>query len=204
MMERMTNGTSTSGTTTRPGPPHLLGLTEPAERPGNVPESFWAGLLEVGWAARLRSEDAQTRFRLHYYGQRLDGLVVGDELPALVYAVSASGHRILLFDGAAHGHDAMFCDTWDQDALRARRADQVYVDADGEDVFELVVWAGYNIDWEEERDSFLDADGSDLVTLADGRRIPFEVARHAAFDALTVTATNAYGRATDVVSEELA
>lgn len=204
MMGRMTNDVSMPTTTERPGPPHLLGLTMPTDRPRNVSENFWAGLLEVGWAARLRSEDGWTRFQLHYYGELFEGLIGGDELPALVYAVTASGQRILLFDGAVHGYDAMFCASRDEDALRTRRADQVYVDADGEDTFELVVWAGYNIDWEDERDSFVDPDDPDLVQLADGRRIPFEVARHAAFDALSITATNERGRATDVVSEELA
>ncbi|MGW7572043.1 hypothetical protein ACWGJV_38005 [Streptomyces tendae] len=83
-------------------------------------------------------------------------------------------------------------------------ANQVYVDADGEDTFELVIWVGYNIDWEDERQSFADADNPDLVTLIDGRRIPFEMARHAAFDAISIIATTARGRATDVVSEDLA
>ncbi|MFI6014510.1 hypothetical protein ACIBAG_37930 [Streptomyces sp. NPDC051243] len=55
-----------------------------------------------------------------------------------------------------------------------------------------------------ERQSLTDVDDPDLVTLVDGRRIPFEAARHAAFDAVSITATNARGRATDVVSEELA
>ncbi|MFI6151456.1 hypothetical protein ACIBCA_02030 [Kitasatospora sp. NPDC051170] len=139
----MTNEIPMTGTTARPGPPHLLGLTEPAGRPGNVSESFWSKLLEVGWAGRLRSEDGRTRFQLHYYGQ--------------------------LFDGAVHGYDAMFCESWD-----------------------------------EEREAFVDPDDPGLAVLADGRRIPFEVARHAAFDALSVVATNGRGRATDVVSEELA
>ncbi|MEU1184919.1 hypothetical protein ABZ464_46360 [Streptomyces sp. NPDC005820] len=200
----MTNDISVSGTAMRPGPPHLVGLTESADRPGNVTGNFWAGLLEAGWAARLRSKDGRTRFQLRYYGELFEGLIVGDDLPALLYAVTESGQQILLFDGAAHGYDAMFCESWDEDGLRTRRADQVYVDADGEDTFELVVWAGYNIDWEDERQSFADADDPDFVTLVDGRRIPLEVARHAAFDAVSITATNARGRATDVVSEELA
>ncbi|MBP1158212.1 MULTISPECIES: hypothetical protein [Rhodococcus] len=200
----MTNGMSVSGRTTRPGPPHLVGLTEPADRPCNVSENFWAELLEVGWAARLRSQGGQTRFQLRYYGERSEGLIVGDDLPALVYAVTESGQQILLFDGAAHGHDAMFCDSWDEARLRTRCANQVYVDAEGENTFELVVWVGYNIDWGDERHSITDADDPDLVTLVDGRRIPFEVARHAAFDAVLISATNVRGQATDAVSEELA
>lgn len=204
MIEHMTSGMPVSRTTTRPGPPHLVGLTESADRPCNVTEKRWAGLLEVGWAARLRSKDGQTRFQLRYYGELFEGLIVGDDLPALVYAVTESGQQILLFDGAVHGHDAMFCDSWDEDRLRTRRADQVYVDADGEETFELVVWVGYNIDWEAERQEVVDTEDPDLVTLVDGRRVPFEVVRHAAFDAVSITATNARDRATDVVSEELA
>ncbi|WP_335976541.1 hypothetical protein [Streptomyces sp. CA2R106] len=200
----MTNGTSGSGAAPLPGPPHLAGVTAPADRPGTMSERFWAELLEVGWAARLRTADGRSRFRLHYCGERYDGLIVGGDLPALVYAVGAPGERILLFDGAVHGYDAMFCDRRDADGLRARRADRVYVDADGEDTFELVVWVGYGIDWDDERETLTDPGEPGLVTLADGRRMPFEAARHAAFDAVAITATNACGRATDVVAEELA
>ncbi|NEB04924.1 hypothetical protein [Streptomyces sp. SID13726] len=38
------------------------------------------------------------------------------------HAQCASGQRILLFDGAVHGYDAMFCESRDEDALRTRRA----------------------------------------------------------------------------------
>ncbi|MEU1519817.1 hypothetical protein ABZ490_48210 [Streptomyces sp. NPDC005811] len=44
----MTNALSGTGAAMRPGPPHLVGLTGPADRPGNVSERFRAGLLEVG------------------------------------------------------------------------------------------------------------------------------------------------------------
>ncbi|MER6355929.1 hypothetical protein ABT186_29960 [Streptomyces sp. NPDC001634] len=127
---------------TYPGPPHLAGLTEPAERPAHVSERRWADLLGAGWAGRLCGPAGQTRFRLRYHGDVSEGLITDDAqgLPALVHAVPASGEPVLLFDGSAHGYNALFCDTWDAQALRARRADRTYVDADGEDTFELVVW----------------------------------------------------------------
>ncbi|MFJ9588737.1 hypothetical protein [Streptomyces acidicola] len=196
------------GADTRPGPGHLRGLTEPALRPAHVSERRWAGLLDVGWTGRLRGPDGSNRFRLRYHGELYDGLITDEAqgVPALVYAVPTAGEPILLFDGAAHGCNALFCDTWDAGALSARRAEQIYIDADGEDTFELVVWVGYNIDWDEEdeRATVEDPDDPGLARLVDGRRLPFPVVAADGFDAISVMATNNRGHAFDVVSEELA
>ncbi|WP_447003471.1 hypothetical protein ACRAKI_27930 [Saccharothrix isguenensis] len=191
------------------GPPHLEGLTAPAVRPPNVTDREWAGLLAVGWAGALRTPDGRTSFRLRYHGELVEGRVTGgdvtgEDVPALVHAVADDGRSFLLFDGGAHGYDALFCDTWDEEALAARTADRDYVDEDGEDTFELVVWVGYNVDLEEERDSFAAEDDPDRVILTTGTTMPFATARRTAFDALSITAVNARGRAFDVVQEELA
>ncbi|MEE1772388.1 hypothetical protein PUR34_30540 [Streptomyces sp. JV185] len=91
-------------------------------------------------------------------------------------------------------------------ALSARRAERIYVDADGEDTFELVVWVGYNIDWdnEDERATVEDPDDPGLARLVDGRRLPFPVVAADGFDATGVRATNPRGHTFGVVSEELA
>ncbi|WP_139128902.1 hypothetical protein [Micromonospora nigra] len=192
----------------RSGPPHLAGLTEPAPRPANISERHWNGLLECGWAGRLRTPDGQTRFRLRYHGDRVGETVTEDDQgrPAMVYAVPEQGGPILLFDAAAHGYNALFCDTWDPAELAGRDADEWYVDADEEDTFELVVWVGYQVDYgdEDERRHLVDPDDPELAALSGGRRMPYADAAAAGFDAIAVIATNSRGRATDVVSEELA
>lgn len=192
----------------RSGPGHLRGLTEPAPRPIHVSERRWAALLDGGWAGRVRGPAGSNRFRLLYHGELYDGLITDDAqgLPALVYALPPTGEPILLFDGAAHGYNALFCDTWEARALSARRAERIYVDADGEDTFELVVWAGYGIDWDEEdeRVAIADPDDPDLARLVNGRRLPFPVVAADGFDAIAVMVTNTRGHGFDVVSEELA
>ncbi|MFF0221145.1 hypothetical protein [Streptomyces sp. NPDC004629] len=191
----------------RPGPAHLAGLALPAERPPHMSERRWADLLDIGWAGQLCDPAGQKRFRLRHHGELLNGMITDvQRLPPLVYAVPPSGKPILLFDGAAHGYNALFCDSWDERELRARRADRTYVDSDGEDTFELVVWTGYNIDWddEDERADVEDPDAPGLARLVDGRRLPFAAVAAAGFDSITVTATSARGHARDVLSEELA
>jgi hypothetical protein len=202
---RMASQEPTQAERLHPCPPHLAGLAQPtAERPATVSPQHWAKLLQAGWAGQLRAANGQTRFQIRFHGDLLDGLIVEDEAPALVYAVDGSGERILLFDGGMHGHNAMFCDEHDPQALAARRAERLYVDSDGEDTFEILIWVGHNIDWDEERDEHVDPDDPDMVALIDGRRMPFEVVRQAGFDAILIVATNLSGHATDVVQEELA
>lgn len=162
----------------RPCPAHLVEWAEPTdERLATVSPQHWASLLAVGWAGRLRTPSGQTRFQIHYSGDLFEEAIVEDDnAPALIYAVAAdSGESIVLFDGAAHGYNVVFCDEHDADKLAARRANQRYVDADGESTFEIQVWAGYNIELEPP-----------------------------VFDAFLAVATNGSGRATEVVNEELA
>jgi hypothetical protein len=188
-----------------PCPLHMVGLAQPTdERPATVSPRHWATLLDAGWAGRLRAPDGQTRFKIRYYGELLDGLIVDGEAPALVYAVAESGEPILLFDAGTHGYNALLCDLHDPQELSARQADRWYVDSDGADTFDIVVWAGFNIDWDEEREEHVDPDDPDMVPTVDGRRMPFEAVKQAGFDTFYVVVTNVHGRATDVIQEELA
>ena len=55
------------------------------------------------------------RLQLHYFGDFYDGcLVACEDAPAKLAAVAPdSGEEVLIFDGALHGYNAMFCDEYD-------------------------------------------------------------------------------------------
>lgn len=183
------------------GPLHLDGLTVAADR-----ERF--GLPEAGWAGQLSTPDGMSRFRLRYHGELFEGLVTDDDggRPPMVYAVPDAGDPILLFDGATHGYNAMFCDEWDADVRSGRVAEATYADPDGESTFEVAVWVAYNVDWTDldERDDVADPDEPGVALLTGGRRLPFDDVERAGFDAVAITVISARGRVTDVLQEELA
>jgi len=179
------------------GPTYLEGLTS---RP-DVPDKKGV------WERQLISAAGERQFRIRYYGALHDkhkGLIVGtDFAPSLVYAVEIStGQEILLFDGCRHGYNALFCDTYTADQLQQRPVDNLYVDTEGYDVFEITVIACYGFDYEEEFTGQVGGDGR--VELINGDKIPFERVKRDGYDTLQILATNLKGSTFEVVSEELA
>lgn len=154
----------------------------------------------------LASPDGQTEFKVAYHGTLFnDEVIIGTvESPSIVYAITNQDEKVLLFDGSLHGYNAMFSDTWKQSNLDARRVDKTYVDADGADRFQLLIWAGYSIDYDEEWDDYVDEANPDVATLIDGRTMSRDEVRQAGFDWLAITTVNSRGRTIDILNEELA
>lgn len=189
-----------------PTPLHLVGYTRPASRPAGFEESKWDYLATAGWIGMLASPDGQTEFKVAYHGTLFnDEVIIGTvESPSIVYAITNQDEKVLLFDGSLHGYNAMFSDTWKQSNLDARRVDKTYVDADGADRFQLLIWAGYSIDYDEEWDDYVDEANPDVATLIDGRTMSRDEVRQAGFDWLAITTVNSRGRTIDILNEELA
>jgi hypothetical protein len=77
----------------------LEGLAKPYN-PQDWIDEEWTGTLDIR---------GQRRFRIRYYGELFEGLIVGTEdAPQLVYGEDEStGELFLLFDGCSHGYNAM-------------------------------------------------------------------------------------------------
>ena len=76
----------------------------------------------------LCSQTGGELLEVWYYGEltRVEGeaqpfIADTEEAPGMVFARDArSGEEFLIFDGAKHGYDAMFCDEYDAEALASR------------------------------------------------------------------------------------
>lgn len=169
--------------------------------------TFYSGgkrLLDHEWRGQLRNEEGGIQWRIKYYGglhKDYPYLVVGGENgPALVIAEHpATGDQVVLFDGHRHGYNGMFVE-WSE-VTGERIPVSVYRDKDGEELFSVII-SVYNGNYHEGAELEIDDDG--MATLKDGTRVDAETARRDSYDFLQIIVTNAAGRSTTIVEEELA
>ena len=147
----------------------------------------------------LLAADGCDRFRIRYYGGfHMGWITATDTAPAKIVAVEPqSGREILLFDGAQHGYNAMFCDEYGEEQIRNR----ALAELDGSS-YQIRVSLFYDIDYADERDDFADEHGN--VALIDGRIIPFAQLQQDGFDGISIDLVDEEGNARSLVSEELA
>jgi len=179
-----------------PAPTHLEKHTTPYT--GGKP------LLKHEWRGQLCDADRGSHWHIRYYGSlHADHphlIVGGPNGPAVVVAEHpATGDQIVLFDGHRHGYDGMFVE-WTEVTGDRTPATQ-YMDKDGEQLFSVVI-SVYNGNALE--DAELDIDDDGMATLKDGSRVDADTARRDSFDFLQIVVTNAAGRSTTIVEEELA
>ena len=154
----------------------------------------------------LCSEQGHELFEVWYYGslERIDGqkqkyIVDWHYSPLLIVAKEPhTGQQIVVFDGALHGYDAMFCETYDRHTVPNRPL--VKLDAPPTKLF---IEVGYSIDYESEKEEYVFNDQG-LVELIDGRFIPWEQVKSEGFDYIAISALDAAGHKTEFVSLELA
>lgn len=139
------------------------------------------------------------RFKIRYYGAfHMGWIVATDDAPAKIAALEPhSGAEILLFDGAKHGYNAMFCDEYGEEQIRNRPLSDL-----DDALYRIRVSLFYNIDYEDERDDFADEHGN--VRLIDGRIIPFAQLQQDGIDGIGIDLIDEAGNARPLVSEELA
>ncbi|MRG44094.1 hypothetical protein GFS24_03165 [Chitinophaga sp. SYP-B3965] len=179
-------------------PTFLEGFTAPVQHRSK--------LGDKEWRRKIQTASGQTKFRIKYYGKRHEKypeVIVGtDFAPSLIFAVDTiTGDEILLFDGCKHGYNAMFCDVFSEEQIKERPVDNIYADATGNDLFEIVVCIFNGMEAGELPGV---ADENGLIELINGSRIPLEEVRRNAFDTIFITVTNPDGITYMIVSEELA
>ncbi len=157
------------------------------------------------WRRKLQLPSGSDKFKIKYYGTQQDDepILFGTAVaPILVLAVSEdTGHEILLFDGCRHGYNAMFCDSYSREQLDKRTACHIYKDKWGNETFEILLSAYYQMSHYEFL-QMIDENGN--VELLDGTTIRYEIAWRNCYDVFSVFAINEAGDITEVVSEELA
>jgi hypothetical protein len=164
-------------------------------------------LLDFEWRRRLITKSGNRRFRIEYYGDlpaRSNHLIVGTEFaPQKLVAIDIESREvILLFDACKHGYNAMLCDTYTQEQIESRETSSIYSDQSGNDTFEIIVSAYYQIDYEGEFRKEVNSEGK--IELINGARIDFETLKRNACDCLQIWGINRNGVVIEILSEELA
>ena len=116
----------------------------------------------------------------------------------IVARVPDSGEEFLIFDGAKHGYDSMFCDTYESDVLENRPLKRYEIPAS-----KLILEIGYGIDYESERDEY-DIDENGLVELVDGRKMHWETVKWDGIDYIALFFVNDDGEKVQILDAELA
>lgn len=102
--------------------------------------------------AILVSTAGNSNLEIYYYGQLLEIqkslLVVDGEHPCLILAKDPlTNEEFIVFDGAKHGYDAMFCNEVEKDIKRDLVRYEKYSG-------EIEITLGYSIDYEEEKEEY--------------------------------------------------
>jgi hypothetical protein len=191
--KRVTTEDSDNGV---PGPTFLQGRVKVVENP--------VKLLGHEWRRQLQLDNHL--FKIRYYGvlhEEHRSIIAGTDFAApLVIAIEmGTGKETVLFDGCKHGYNAMFCYTNTPEQL-SRKADNYYMDADGEDAFEITISTYNGIDYDEEFRKQLNAEGK--LELVNGEWVDFETVKRNGFDGIQIRVTNRAGKSSLIISEELA
>lgn len=175
------------------GPTFLDGFTEHIEDPKN--------LHSHEWRRRLKTPIGQKKFRIKFYGENKGIITQTDFAPQIVYAVEDStGSEILLFDGCRHGYNALLCDMFTVEQIKNRPLENLYKDADGNELFEIIISTYNGIDYEEEFADHVDKNG--LLEIIDGSKIEFDKVKRNGFDTIQIWAVNEAGKMKEILSEE--
>ncbi|GAB2622460.1 hypothetical protein GCM10027035_17810 [Emticicia sediminis] len=183
------------------GPAYLEGLT--------IQSSFKNTPKVFEWRRQLATLTGETKFKIKYYGQlhpKYKELIIDtDFAPSLIFAVSpTTQNEILIFDGCKHGYNAIFCDTFTTGQIKKRKAENYYIDKEGNDTFEIVISAYYQIDYDSEKEDFIEnIDNNGLIELENGSKVDFEVVKRNGFDFLQILAITNNGKEIEILSEEL-
>ena len=130
-------------------------------------------------------------------GESQSYIIDRGETPGLVAARDPeSGEEFVIFDGGQHGYDNMFCD--DPSELEHRPLKRYEIPAS-----KLVLELGYNIDYEDEKESF-EVDEADTVELVNGERMPWEQVKRDGIDYIALYYVNDKGKQLQILDAELA
>jgi hypothetical protein len=179
-----------------PGPTFLEGKVKLVENP--------VKLLSHEWRRKLQLDNHL--FKIRYYGalhEEYKTVIAGTDFAApLVIAMEmGTGKEVVLFDGCKHGYNAMFCYTNTPEQL-ARKADKFYIDAEGNDAFEITISTYYGIDYDEEFSKLVNKEGK--LELVNGEWVSFGAVKRNGYDGIQIRLTNKAGKSFLIISEELA
>lgn len=133
--------------------------------------------------AVLISSTGNTDLEIYFYGELIQigktPYIGEDEYHCLIVARDPkSDERFVVFDGAKHGYDAMFCNEPIGDVKRELK---LYDFAKGK----IAITFGYAIDYEDEKENYTFNDKNE-IELIDGTYLDWDKAKSIGFDWLSM------------------
>lgn len=178
------------------GPLYLEGFAQNVSSPKN--------LRKNEWRRKLKSSVGNFDFRIKYSGRlhdRYNTIVSSDSIPVLIVAEDPeTKEEIVLFDGQMHGYNALFCDTFDSEAIRNDNT-VLHTYGDVNEVFEIIISTYYGFDYDQEFAEEVDSNG--MLETVSGSMISFETAKRNGFDSIQIMAISQTGKRLEILSEEL-
>lgn len=169
---------------------------------------FAADRLEENEKTTVNIADSEggRLFEIWYYGQPMevsgyaDPLCISTEFSAARFIARSvlTGEDILLFDGAVHGYDNMFCNTYSAEQIENRPMKKMDIPPS-----EIKIELFYGIDYDEEKDSY-EFDENGNCILLNGVSIPWEQVKSDGIDAIALNYKNTKGKWIEFAEEELA
>ena len=159
---------------------------------------------------QIRSGAGGEYFEIYYFGELFRGENLpndyiadlydeGELVPCkLVAKCVKTGEEILLFDGATHGYNAMFCD--EPGAEKVARRELVKFNLPPRKIH---LKFGYSIDYDDEMDEY-ETDEQGKVILINGGAASWDEVKANGFDYIAVSCEDEAGKVTEILSLELA
>ena len=128
--------------------------------------------------AMLISSTGNTNLEVYFYGELINfkrnPFIIDSEYPCLIVAKDPlTSEEFIVFDGAKHGYDAMFCN---ETIKNIERDLEKYEKYSGE----IEITLGYSIDYEEEKEEYyINNDNQIILTYGS---MDFEEAKSIGFD----------------------
>lgn len=168
--------------------------------------AYFQEMIDIEWRGQIQSTTGGKKFKLYYcgtYEEEIALLVDQDDFPVVVYAEDCqTKERILLFDYAKHGYDALFCDEYEEELLQQREGELQLLALEGETAFEIITYAYYGIDYDDEMEDFLNEEGE--IELLSGEIISPDELKRNGFDFFGMDVIDQQGRRQTIVQFELA
>jgi hypothetical protein len=179
------------------GPDHLKDIINENYSDINIPSIYKKWFEEeCHWKGRIQYNNIN-KFKIFFNGIIVENYLANNDDIPLIININPIGtkNKITIFDERHHGYNALLI----ENMVKNKFSEEIpFIDKDGKDIFEIIVWANYNIDFGDE---FPNKKGLELT---DGKIETVENIRRNAFDSFGIITKNELGNVYNILEIELA
>jgi hypothetical protein len=179
------------------GPDHLKDIISENYSNINIPSIYKKWFEEeCNWKGRIQYNGIN-KFKIFCNGIIVENYLANNDDVPLIININPIGtkNKIIIFDERCHGYNALLI----ENIAKNKYSDEIaFIDKDGKDIFEIIVWANYNIDFDDEFPNKKEFE------LTDGRIETLENIRRNAFDSFGIMTQNELGNVYNILEMELA